>query len=150
MKHVVLVLSGKGGVGKSTVTSQLACALVARGQKVIVFLVIAYGSCCQVMFLSLIHHRRLCTIMLCHAATVPEYIFSVLNWLRPMKIGWCARYRFVWSFYPKDVRINGTINTSMCTRVNCFAFFSPVIDPKKTYGYVSDCVCVCDAGRAAR
>eukprot|EP00041_Stephanoeca_diplocostata_P036529 m.1338096 g.1338096 ORF g.1338096 m.1338096 type:complete len:282 (+) comp24884_c0_seq1:247-1092(+) len=34
VKHVVLVLSGKGGVGKSTVTSQLACALVARGQKV--------------------------------------------------------------------------------------------------------------------
>ena len=30
VKHVVLVLSGKGGVGKSTTSSQLAFALAAR------------------------------------------------------------------------------------------------------------------------
>lgn len=32
--HVILVLSGKGGVGKSTVTTQLALGLVQAGKKV--------------------------------------------------------------------------------------------------------------------
>lgn len=35
VKHVLLVLSGKGGVGKSTVASQVALSLVDRGHKVI-------------------------------------------------------------------------------------------------------------------
>ena len=35
IKHVVLVLSGKGGVGKSTCTVQIAAALVRKGFKVI-------------------------------------------------------------------------------------------------------------------
>jgi Mrp family chromosome partitioning ATPase len=34
VKHIVLVLSGKGGVGKSSVTTQLALSLVDRGFKV--------------------------------------------------------------------------------------------------------------------
>lgn len=34
VKHIILVLSGKGGVGKSTVTSQLALSFVNRGLKV--------------------------------------------------------------------------------------------------------------------
>lgn len=34
VKHIVLVLSGKGGVGKSSVTTQLALSLVAQGHKV--------------------------------------------------------------------------------------------------------------------
>lgn len=34
IKHIVLVLSGKGGVGKSSITTQLALSLVARGKKV--------------------------------------------------------------------------------------------------------------------
>ena len=33
-KNVILVLSGKGGVGKSTVTSQLAFSLNRKGFKV--------------------------------------------------------------------------------------------------------------------
>ena len=33
-KHVVLVLSGKGGVGKSTVAAQLALSLVEQNNKV--------------------------------------------------------------------------------------------------------------------
>ena len=45
LKHVILVLSGKGGVGKSTVTTQLALSLVEHGKKVVVFLItIVYGS----------------------------------------------------------------------------------------------------------
>ena len=34
VKHIILVLSGKGGVGKSTVTTQLALALKNEGKKV--------------------------------------------------------------------------------------------------------------------
>ena len=34
VKRVVLVLSGKGGVGKSTVAAQLALALTHNNQKV--------------------------------------------------------------------------------------------------------------------
>ena len=34
VKHTILVLSGKGGVGKSTVTTQLALALKQAGLKV--------------------------------------------------------------------------------------------------------------------
>lgn len=38
VKRVILVLSGKGGVGKSTVSTQLALTLKERGYKVIFFL----------------------------------------------------------------------------------------------------------------
>jgi Mrp family chromosome partitioning ATPase len=34
VQHVIVVLSGKGGVGKSTVAAQLALALRAKGKKV--------------------------------------------------------------------------------------------------------------------
>lgn len=34
VKNIVLVLSGKGGVGKSSVTTQLALALKHQGKKV--------------------------------------------------------------------------------------------------------------------
>jgi len=33
IKHKILVLSGKGGVGKSTVATQLALALAVAGKK---------------------------------------------------------------------------------------------------------------------
>lgn len=34
VKHIILVMSGKGGVGKSTVSTQLALGLVAKGYRV--------------------------------------------------------------------------------------------------------------------
>lgn len=34
VKHIILVLSGKGGVGKSTVSTQLALAFKEAGYKV--------------------------------------------------------------------------------------------------------------------
>lgn len=34
VKHIILVLSGKGGVGKSTVATQLALGLQKAGKKV--------------------------------------------------------------------------------------------------------------------
>ncbi len=35
IKNVIMVLSGKGGVGKSTVSTQLALSFVEDGKKVI-------------------------------------------------------------------------------------------------------------------
>jgi len=37
VKHIILVLSGKGGVGKSTVSTQLALSLKDAGYRVRVF-----------------------------------------------------------------------------------------------------------------
>ena len=34
VKHIIAIASGKGGVGKSTVAANLACAMVRQGQKV--------------------------------------------------------------------------------------------------------------------
>ncbi len=34
VQHVILILSGKGGVGKSTMTTQLALSLVQAGKTV--------------------------------------------------------------------------------------------------------------------
>lgn len=42
VKHVVLVLSGKGGVGKSTVSTQVALTLKEAGFKVIIEFVFCF------------------------------------------------------------------------------------------------------------
>ena len=42
VKHVFLVLSGKGGVGKSTIATQLALGLVNHGKKVSVLFLLSY------------------------------------------------------------------------------------------------------------
>lgn len=34
VKHIILVMSGKGGVGKSTVSTQIALGLVTKGYRV--------------------------------------------------------------------------------------------------------------------
>lgn len=39
IKHIILVLSGKGGVGKSTVSTQLALAFKESGFKVSFFFI---------------------------------------------------------------------------------------------------------------
>lgn len=46
VKKVFLILSGKGGVGKSSVTTQLAYALYEKGFKVIS--VIYFSECIQI------------------------------------------------------------------------------------------------------
>jgi ATP-binding protein involved in chromosome partitioning len=48
-KHRVLVISGKGGVGKSFISSMLALALAERGRKVALFDADIYGSSAPVL-----------------------------------------------------------------------------------------------------
>ena len=50
VKHVVAIASGKGGVGKSTVTANLACALAAAGNKVGILDADIYGPSMPLMF----------------------------------------------------------------------------------------------------
>ena len=50
VKHVIAVASGKGGVGKSTVAANLACALLAAGAKVGLCDCDLYGPSIGVMF----------------------------------------------------------------------------------------------------
>lgn len=41
VKHIILILSGKGGVGKSTISTQLALTMKEKGLKVMTFFVLA-------------------------------------------------------------------------------------------------------------
>ncbi len=64
MKHKILVLSGKGGVGKSTFATQLAFALAAKKLEV------RLGSA-----LSIIHHP--CIVQHCTKSFSPPYLMIV-------------------------------------------------------------------------
>jgi ATP-binding protein involved in chromosome partitioning len=50
VKHIVAVASGKGGVGKSTITANLAAGLAARGLKVGLVDADIYGPSMPLMF----------------------------------------------------------------------------------------------------
>ena len=45
IKHKIAIISGKGGVGKSTVTANLAMAFAAEGQKVGILDADLHGPC---------------------------------------------------------------------------------------------------------
>jgi len=50
VKHVIVVGSGKGGVGKSTITANLACVLAKKGRRVGVMDADLYGPSLGMMF----------------------------------------------------------------------------------------------------
>ena len=50
VKHIIAVASGKGGVGKSTVTANLAMAMAAKGKRVGILDADIYGSSQATMF----------------------------------------------------------------------------------------------------
>ena len=53
VKHIIVILSGKGGVGKSTVATQVALALRNEGNKVGIYYLNYYIS--LLFYLSLIY-----------------------------------------------------------------------------------------------
>lgn len=62
VKHKILVLSGKGGVGKSTVSAQLAFALAAQGLQVSSLSLSHDCSCASLVT------RKSCVDFITHAA----------------------------------------------------------------------------------
>lgn len=85
IKHVVMVLSGKGGVGKSTVTTQLALSLVKAGKKVGILDVDLCGPSIPHM-LNLQNHD----VHQCSEGWVPVYTDSSQN-LAVMSIGFLLK-----------------------------------------------------------
>lgn len=65
MRHILLVLSGKGGVGKSTISTELALSLRHSGKKVSEGL-----GCCSLAGPSP-HHLGM-ILLVFHAARVPK------------------------------------------------------------------------------
>ena len=47
VKHVIAIASGKGGVGKSTIATNLACALSKKGVKLVFLILIYMDRLCQ-------------------------------------------------------------------------------------------------------
>lgn len=81
IKHKLLVLSGKGGVGKSTVASGLACSLVQRGFKVGLLDVDICGPSIPRLF-----GLERASIVQCDEGWVPLYADKSQN-LKVMSIG---------------------------------------------------------------
>lgn len=68
VKHIIIVMSGKGGVGKSTVSTQLALGLVAKGHRVGILDVDLCGP--SVPFLLKLENQE---VHQCEAGWVPVY-----------------------------------------------------------------------------
>lgn len=97
VKHVILVLSGKGGVGKSTVSTQLALSLQHSGFKV---------GC-----------KNYVGIKLDLAQVLISFIF----------LGWATGYWSLWTEHPQNARLGEQWNIPMPPRVKVLSnYFSNV------------------------
>lgn len=77
MKHKILVLSGKGGVGKSTVTSHLAYALAENPEKQVAILDVDICGPSQPVILGVQDEQVGTQSQLYACETLAEYFYSV-------------------------------------------------------------------------
>ncbi|XP_050421191.1 cytosolic Fe-S cluster assembly factor NUBP2 homolog [Adelges cooleyi] len=87
VKHVVLVMSGKGGVGKSTISTQLALGLVAKGLRVGILDVDLCGP--SIPYLLKLENQE---VHQCEAGWVPVYTDDSKN-LGVLSIGFLTKSR---------------------------------------------------------